>query len=241
MTNLVKPKISVIIPAHNEEFYIERALNSVEGQTYPYIETIVVSNGSSDRTAEVSNKYTSNIYETNIKGVSRARNIGVEKASGDIITFLDADSSMEKTLAEKAVIAMDEHYSGGKAKRVPDPKTLKSRLYYVYDNFCSDLAQLLSAINPNLLDGAGAFMFTDRKHIETLKWKYGEVFNETLETMEDVDFLRKLRREGKLKLITNSYVTTSTRHYDREGYIRRAALDWVEYSFPEGKKRKVIR
>lgn len=71
---------------------------------------------------------------------SKAKNLRIEKSSGEILAFLDADSIMEKTLAEKAFKAMDEYYSGGKAKIIPDNKSFTSRLYHNYVNFCSDLS-----------------------------------------------------------------------------------------------------
>ena len=236
-----KPKISVIIPAHNEEGYIEKALNSIKSQIYPNIETIVICNGCTDKTAEISGLYTSNIYEMHERGVSKARNLGIEKSSGEIITFLDADSSMEKTLAEKANKAMSEDYSGGKAKVIPNVKSFKARLYCSYVNFCSDLSQLLTRFDKEKLNGAGVFMFTDRDHIERLKWKYGKIFNENLQTMEDVEFLRKLRKEGPLKFIKDSHVITSTRRLDKEGYFNGFITDYLDYFSPKGKKRAIYR
>lgn len=92
-----------------------------------------------------------------------------------------------------------------------------------------------------MLNGAGAFMFTDMDYIERLKRKYGQVFDEGFETMEDVDFLRKLRKEGLLKFIKDSYVTTSTRRFDNEGFSKRFIKDYIEYFSPKGKTRMTHR
>lgn len=237
MNSLIKPKVSIIIPAYNEQDYIERTLHSIKTQKYPNTEVIVVSNGSSDKTAEISGLYTSHVYEIRERGIPKAKNLGIEKCSGDIITFLDADSSMEETLIDKAINALMQYYSGGKAKIIPDDKSLAAKLYHDYVNFCSDLSQFLTYFSKNMLNGAGAFMFTDRYHIEKLKWKYGKVFDESLETMTDVDFLRKLRKEGPLKFIKDSHIITSTRRFNNEGYLKRFIIDYLEYLFPKSKKR----
>lgn len=86
--------ISVVIPAYNAEPYIAEAIESCLQQTPPPLEVIVVDDASTDRTAGIAASYPSPVrlirFESN-QGVSRARNRGVEEASGDWIAFLDAD------------------------------------------------------------------------------------------------------------------------------------------------------
>ena len=75
-----KPSVSVIIPAYNEEKYLETTLKSVVNQYYDNLELIVVPNGCTDKTADIAEKFTVNIYETDEKSISLAKNIGYEKA-----------------------------------------------------------------------------------------------------------------------------------------------------------------
>lgn len=92
-TNNRKPySVSVIIPAHNASEYIGRAIESVLAQTRKPDEIIVVDDGSTDNTAEVTKKYESirYIHQENA-GVSVARNTGIEAAMSEWIAFLDAD------------------------------------------------------------------------------------------------------------------------------------------------------
>lgn len=106
----MKPKISVIIPAYNEEKYLMGALHSVKDQSYDHnlLEMIIVNNASTDRTAEVFNnflasnelKFKAVIAEEKVLGVSRAKNKGALLATGDVLIFLDADSEMSSNLAE---------------------------------------------------------------------------------------------------------------------------------------------
>jgi glycosyltransferase involved in cell wall biosynthesis len=89
-------KVSVIIPSFNCGPYLEAALGSVFNQAYPAYETIVVNDGSTDNTDEVLKPFLSKIHyikQIN-KGLSKARNSGAEKASGDWFLFLDADDQL---------------------------------------------------------------------------------------------------------------------------------------------------
>lgn len=86
---------SVIIPVYNGEKYIDNAIESVLNQTVSDWELIIVNDGSSDNTASVLEKYREYkkicVITQENQGVSVARNNGVNRASGDYITFLDAD------------------------------------------------------------------------------------------------------------------------------------------------------
>jgi glycosyltransferase involved in cell wall biosynthesis len=87
------PKVSVIIPVYNGEKYIAQAVNSVLNQTYQDFELIVVDDGSTDRTAEILEKYGDKItyiYQNN-RERSAARNKGICSCSGEYLAFLDAD------------------------------------------------------------------------------------------------------------------------------------------------------
>ena len=98
MNNKVKSKfnISIIIPAYNAGGTIERAVKSIVDSKLQDYEIIVVENGSDDNTDDVIGKIQSN-YSVNLlylhseKGVSNARNAGIENSGGEWIAFLDAD------------------------------------------------------------------------------------------------------------------------------------------------------
>ena len=88
--------VSVIIPAYNAGKYIEKAVQSVFKQTYPNIEIIVVNDGSTDDTLDVLSRFPEvKIVSTLNKGVSHARNVGIEASRGEYISFLDADDELE--------------------------------------------------------------------------------------------------------------------------------------------------
>ena len=91
-----RPLITVIVPAYNVEKYIIRCLKSIEEQSYDNLEIIVVDDGSKDHTGERIDRFAKTdsrfkvIHQKN-KGISGARNIGIEEAKGDYVLFVDSD------------------------------------------------------------------------------------------------------------------------------------------------------
>lgn len=100
------PLISIIIPYYNCEKYIAETLASVEAQTYPNIEVILVNDGSSKPStayieALIQDKaYIQYLYQEN-KGVSSARNTGAKHAKGEFLLFLDADNKIHPDYLQK--------------------------------------------------------------------------------------------------------------------------------------------
>ena len=101
----MNPKISVIIPVYNAAEYIKRCIDSILAQNYSNLEIICINDGSTDKSLSV----LQNLAQTNscIKVISQknmgaaiARNVGIEYASGDYISFIDADDTIEKCLYE---------------------------------------------------------------------------------------------------------------------------------------------
>jgi glycosyltransferase involved in cell wall biosynthesis len=88
-----RPRISVVIPAHNAEPFLEATLRSALEQTLPPLEVIVVDDGSRDATASLAARFEPavRVLQGGGRGVSAARNTGVAEARGDWIAFLDHD------------------------------------------------------------------------------------------------------------------------------------------------------
>ncbi|MBN1754815.1 glycosyltransferase family 2 protein [bacterium] len=87
------PLVSAIIPTYNRSGYLEKAVRSVLAQDYPYLELVIVDDGSTDDTEEILTRFGSRIryfYQSH-QGVSAARNMGFQVASGDLLAFLDSD------------------------------------------------------------------------------------------------------------------------------------------------------
>ena len=90
------PLVSVIIPVYDVEPYLRRCLDSVVNQTYKNLEIILVDDGSTDSSPEICDEYAGAdsriivIHKEN-GGQAEARNKGIEAATGEYITFVDAD------------------------------------------------------------------------------------------------------------------------------------------------------
>ena len=102
---MANPLVSVIIPNYNYAQYLPQTLDSVLAQTYPHVEIIVVDDGSTDGSEAVLREYSDRVssFQQQREGVSVARNLGVQKSSGQLIAFLDADDLWLPTKLERQV------------------------------------------------------------------------------------------------------------------------------------------
>lgn len=96
----MEPKISVIVPIYNVEKYLKQCLDSVLNQSLKEIEIILVDDGSTDKSKEIISDYENkcpNVISIRLqnKGVSVARNIGLKKATGKYVLYLDSDDFLE--------------------------------------------------------------------------------------------------------------------------------------------------
>lgn len=103
--------VSVIIPTHNRPKLLRRAVESVERQTYSPIELIVVNSPETSEingTVKTADIYTSQYVDAEAESVSAARNIGVERANGEYIAFLDDDDEWEPEKIERQLNRVDK-------------------------------------------------------------------------------------------------------------------------------------
>lgn len=102
--------ISIIIPAYNAEETLAATVQSCLHQTLQPREIIVVDNGSNDATAKIAASFGSKIqyFFTKNEGVSRARNIGAEQATGEWLLFLDADDQLLPCALETLLTAAED-------------------------------------------------------------------------------------------------------------------------------------
>lgn len=100
-----QPKVSVIVPVYNGDKYIRDTLLSILNQTYKNIECIVIDDGSTDRTIEVCQEFSSRltILRKANGGQSSALNLGWSRASGDYLSYLSADDILNKTAIERLI------------------------------------------------------------------------------------------------------------------------------------------
>lgn len=109
----MKPLVSIIVPVYNVENYLKKSLDSLKNQTYENIEIVLIDDGSKDNSGLICDEYAKSddrfcVFHKENEGVSSARNIGIEKAQGDYIMFLDADDWFEKNAVGKLVDVIEK-------------------------------------------------------------------------------------------------------------------------------------
>lgn len=108
-------KISVIIPVYNSEAYIGQCVQSLIGQTYQNWEALLIDDGSTDHSLEVCGNLSRTdgrlkVYHQEKKGVSAARNYGLDLARGEYVAFLDSDDAIHPLLFGEMIRQTEEHY-----------------------------------------------------------------------------------------------------------------------------------
>ena len=212
-----RPQISIIIPAYNEERFIADAILSVKQQTPEPLETIVVANSCTDRTAEIARDYGAKVIETPVQGISYAKNLGAREARGDVLAFMDADCKMQEGLTEAVVRTVLKGYDGGKAKIVIyDDTSLKAK---AIDLFRDVTSRALERVQNLDYSGTGAFTFATRELFKKIENFYGEGWNTNKKVLEDIDFHMRIKKHGRYKYLTEACALTSARRFLEEGYL----------------------
>ena len=221
-------KISIIIPAYNEERYITVALESVEAQIMEHeaIEVIVVDNASTDDTAGVCRSFFERssvrsilVHEPRL-GPGRAKNRGAGQASGEVLLFLDADSYMDPTLAQRVYDRYSKGYEMGIVRIRADSEDGMANLYFDFIHWGKRLVHVTANMGyccRELFQRLGGFG-TNLKHAEDL-----EFFTRAKRT---------LKKEGKeWCLLEDAMIFTSSRRMDRLPMRLGYPLTFLEWAF----------
>jgi glycosyltransferase involved in cell wall biosynthesis len=214
--------ISVIIPAYNEEKYIEDCLESIFAQQdAPDFEVIVVDNASTDRTASlVKMKFprAKIIFEPK-KSVTVARNRGVKEAAGDILFFVDAD-----------IILPRRHFKNVIQKFTKDQKLVAVFGPYAYDGnfyikFITLFLYLFLALPGeyllNRLIGLGAAGPAGNLAVKKNAFDQINGFSEKISFYgDDTDIAVRLRQLGKVRFFFDLIVGSSARRLQKEGTLK---------------------
>lgn len=193
-------KVSIIVPVYNAELYIKECVDSLLRQSYSNLEIILVDDGSSDRTGEIIvSEYADNPRIVSIQmkheGVSAARNMGLQAASGSHITFVDSDDWVDPDFIKNALRFMKEYeldiVLGGTVKVYPSYQKAycadSEKLIWVYEDMhviqCRILSNGVAASELNHCFTSGVVCRVFRKEIlENLK------FDSSLSIGEDTVF-----------------------------------------------------
>jgi GT2 family glycosyltransferase len=107
------PRVSVVVCSYNGGKTLARCLRSLLRMNYPNYEVIVVDDGSKDLTKQICRRYPIRAIHVPNGGLSRARNLGIEAAAGEIVAFIDSDAYADPDWLFYMVTAINEHSAGG--------------------------------------------------------------------------------------------------------------------------------
>jgi glycosyltransferase involved in cell wall biosynthesis len=205
--------ISIVIPAYNEEESLPTTLKALRQQDYPYFETIVVANGCTDRTAEAVHGRCDQFYDLEERGLGPARNLGAQKARGNLLLFLDADTLLEPNALSTIARQFKRHHAAGTLRGVPDNGKTSYKMIYFLKNFVH---------KSHAHHGSSGVILCWKDHFEAVGG-----FDNELYLRENSDLMKKLRRFGSYKYIGATPAVTSMRRYEKTGTSEMVLL-WLK-------------
>ncbi|HYK08748.1 MAG TPA: glycosyltransferase family A protein [Candidatus Eisenbacteria bacterium] len=210
-------RLSVVIPAYNEEKYIGACLEKLITEAGEDIfEIIVVDNASTDRTSAVAKKFKGvKVIREERKGLTRARQAGLLAAKGELVAYIDADTHIKPEWFHKVhkefernkrLVCLSAPYS------LYDVSKWKRVAMWSYWNFLAYPTYAL--LMRYMVLGAN---FVAKRSVLL---KIGG-FDESIEFYgEDTDIARRLHKIGKVKFLRKSMVDSSPRRMEAEGWLR---------------------
>lgn len=210
----MRGKISIIIPVYNEESSIDDLLTYLEKHSDKDIlqEIIVVDGHSTDLTSEIVKRHPVHYIFASKKGRAAQMNEGAQKASGEILYFLHADTLPPAKFMQHILGVYHQGYPAGCYRLSFDESRLLLKLYGWFTRF-----------DVKAFRFGDQSLFIDRK----LFFEIG-CFNEDLIVMEDNEIIQRIRPKSKFIIIPKS-VTTSARKYRENGMIRLQLIFTIIY------------
>lgn len=208
-------RLSVVIPAYNEEKYLPRTLealtNALLSVTAP--EIIVVDNRSTDSTRQIAVSFGARIVDESVHNIAKVRNTGGLAASGDTIVFLDADTLVDRGIFEKIADAMSDPRCFGGSVSVEYESESRSFSVRWFMKLWTFLARFTKMRQ-------GALQFCRQSVFEELGG-----YDATIYVGEDIEFHWRLDRlakdrGGNTVFIEEPRVLTSSRRWDKMGLVR---------------------
>lgn len=224
------PRLSVIIPAHNEELCLPVTIAAARqagenwrrscGADY---EIIVVDNGSTDDTAEAAQREGVRVIFEPVLGIARARNAGAAAAHSSHFLFVDADTLVQPNLVQEVEGALRSgKVWGGSINLQQDSGSLGWKINFF---MCNILAHFVNL--------RGGVFYCTREAFQAIQG-----FDETLDSLEDIRFFHQLRRVGRksgrrFKHIASTYALTSSRRLKGKAskFFRENGLDLIKAFF----------
>jgi len=202
-------KVSVVVPAYNEEGIIGRCLKSLRSQTVP-CEIVVCDNNSTDDTYEISRRYADKVVKEKRQGVAYAFNAAIRASDGELIALTGADCIVPPTWIESFLKEFrDKKVIACYGPVVTLEKTHR-RTFKAYNLFNKVLVKL--KLSWGVSD---ANMMIRRDVIERVG-----LFDPRVQMLEDSWLLKKIRKYGRITFINHNVVKTSVRRLEKSGIVK---------------------
>jgi len=198
--------LSIIIPTYNEEEYLPVLLESIKQQDFSDYEIIVADADSKDNTIKIAEEYGCIVVEGGMPAVGR--NNGAKVAKGDYLLFLDSDLKLTEDYLAKVIYEFKMERLG---IAITQMKPLSKK---TEDKVLHDLANLfmisVEKIKPH---GAGCYGIIAKRELHE---RCGG-FNEELTFGEDTEYIERLAKKERFKVLRNAKIGVSTRRLEEEG------------------------
>ena len=241
-------KLSIILPVYNAEAYLDRAIESILGQTLKEIEIIAVQDGSKDNSLALLRKWEGKdsrirILNKENEGVSAARNDGIKLAKGEYITFVDADDYLEQDSYQKIIQVMEEgqaeaslfgYFSENEKEKEEVYLPWDTRSVLTKNEIWEQLIPYMIKVYPE--DGLNGNIFGSVWRICVKREKlleHGILFDSQLAIAEDFDFcIRLYSRLNRIAVINECLY-----HYIR--WDSTVLAVYRKEQFEEGRKNQI--
>ena len=197
---------SIIIPTYNEEEYLPVLLDSINNQDFDDYEIIVADANSTDKTREIAEKYGCKVVDGGLPAIGR--NNGAKIAKGELLLFLDSDLQLTEDYLRNVLYEFKMERLGiAITQMLPMSNKVEDKLYHDFANY---FMISVENIKPH---GAGCYGIIAKK---SLHEKYGG-FDETLTFGEDTDYIERLAKKERFRVLRNAKIGVSTRRLEEEG------------------------
>ena len=198
--------LSIIIPTYNEEEYLPVLLESIKKQNFTDYEVIIADANSEDRTCEIAEEYGCIIVEGGMPGVGR--NNGAKVAKGDYLLFLDSDLELTEDYLRDVIYEFQMERLGIAITQMkPLSEKSEDRLLH---NLANYFMIGVERIKPH---GAGCYGIIVKRELHE---KCGG-FDEELTFGEDSDYIKRLGKVERFKVLRMAKIGVSTRRLEEEG------------------------
>ena len=221
----MKTKVSIIIPIYNAMPYLTECLDSVSNQSYRHKEVLLINNGSTDNSLAVCREYEKRFdfvrtFNVESKSIGAARNYGLEKSSGDLIMFIDADDYLPGkdvlSMLVKKITASQTDICVGNYCRLWNGKLLHATSHRAFSRYPQNKL---------------SFLFTGFFSVDVLSYVWAKLYRKDFIVGHGLSFSNSRYAEDKLFNLQAAAFGAKYSFLNNEIYVHRHNLLSVSNSY----------